>query len=86
MTDDRRVGRPPLEMVAQADGDTAIAADRVERELEQVRQLVVDRGVRNGENPKPGLGVWGSRCIKLCSAVTYSPTPSRVQYHRRWQA
>src|SRR5699024_12554972 len=24
--------------------------------------------------------------VKLCSAVTYSPTPSRVQYHRRWQA
>ena len=38
----------------------------------------------NDENPKP-LGVWGSR-VKLCSAVSYSPTPSRVQYHRRWQA
>ena len=32
---------------------------------------------------REGLGF--SR-VKLCSAVTYSPTPSRVQYHRRWQA
>ena len=25
-------------------------------------------------------------CVWLCSAVSYSPTPWRVQYHRRWRA
>ena len=34
--------------------------------------------------PQTGGGLGFS--LKLCSAVTYSPTPSRVQYHRRWQA
>ena len=33
------------------------------------------------QNPQTcGLGVLEH---KLCPAVTYSPTPSRVQYHRR---
>jgi hypothetical protein len=32
-------------------------------------------------------GVWlGAPVVGLCSAVSYSPTPWRVQYHRRWRA
>jgi hypothetical protein len=32
--------------------------------------------------------VWGPLLcvVGLCSAVSYSPTPWRVQYHRRWRA
>ena len=32
-----------------------------------------------------GVG-WGPLMVGLCSAVSYSPTPWRVQYHRRWRA
>ena len=37
-----------------------------------------------GNGKTPGLGVlsFGG----LVTAVSYSPTPCRVQYHRRWQA
>jgi hypothetical protein len=31
-------------------------------------------------------GVVGAPVVGLCSAVSYSPTPWRVQYHRRWRA
>jgi anti-anti-sigma factor len=37
----------------------------------------------NAEGP-PGLA--GGPSITLSPAASYSPTPSRVQYHRRWQA
>ena len=32
--------------------------------------------------PQQGWGAFGNGC----SAVSYSPTPCRVQYHRRWRA
>ena len=31
----------------------------------------------------PNRGGWGLDPFNVCPAVTYSPTPSRVQYHRR---
>src|SRR5699024_2582803 len=45
------------------------------------------QGPSRGEHDEKARIRWGSGLLlKLCSAVTYSPTPSRVQYHRRWQA
>ena len=38
-----------------------------------------------GKDSGPTLGVWGLN-RKLCSAVSYSPTLVRVQYHWRWRA
>ena len=41
-------------------------------------------GIRNADNPRDRVVsgvVWN-----VCSAVSYSPTPCRVQYHRRWRA
>ena len=34
---------------------------------------------------RPPAGWWGA-FVRWCSAVSYSPTPWRGQYHRRWQA
>ncbi len=31
-----------------------------------------------------GCGACVPICVVVCSAVSYSPTPWRVQYHRRW--
>jgi hypothetical protein len=39
------------------------------------------------QNQARGPRVWlGAPWVGLCSAVSYSPTPWRVQYHRRWRA
>jgi hypothetical protein len=43
--------------------------------------------LRGSAHPqKRGPRVWGPLFCGLCSAVSYSPTPWRVQYHRRWRA
>jgi hypothetical protein len=35
---------------------------------------------------KPDVPFERRACEKILPAVTYSPTPLRMQYHRRWQA
>lgn len=47
VTDDRKVGHPPLDVVPQPPGHPALGADRVEgdRGTEQMRELAGNRGV-----------------------------------------
>jgi hypothetical protein len=57
--------------------------------LHELRQRYREGQVRRLKGP-PGVcggGPFFWWCVVgLCSAVSYSPTPWRVQYHRRWRA
>jgi hypothetical protein len=52
------------------------------------QQLLTPAAPETASCKRPGApGVWlGAPVVGLCSAVSYSPTPWRVQYHRRWRA
>jgi hypothetical protein len=46
----------------------------------------ISSGIPTAHQQKRGPWVGAPFFVGLCSAVSYSPTPWRVQYHRRWRA
>ena len=66
-------------------GRGAIVRARMADACAFVRERVVWVWVVSKCRMAPDLVVGGHSGM-LCSAVSYSPTPCRVQYHRRWRA
>jgi hypothetical protein len=70
-----------LEPVAQRLGATGSGLRRTDKSE-------INVNITTGINNKGAPGWLGAPLLLLglCSAVSYSPTPWRVQYHRRWRA
>jgi hypothetical protein len=75
--------KPEQLLIEQSSSDGA--ADRVEPVSKWAARIGPEMDWSgNGSRPTPNPGV--GLLITLSPAVSYSPTLSRVQYHRRWRA